>query len=189
VSHRVRLPNRATIAAVIAALAAFIAATAIASEPASARDFLPDPYPVWADCASEGQTCTVGAQTQQVRYGDWLAGGYWGRWTVHTTVTGSIPCTNTAFGFDPFPDQVKRCQHDTSDWIYCTSENRACDVKGLVGEGTYWVKYGASTTGDKYEFGWTMKQFSGNFTCSNSTFGIDPRAGVVKNCWIYPWDY
>ena len=90
--HRLRLP---TIASAIAALAAFIAAAAFASEPAAAST-------TWTLCANEAQTCTF-TGTKQVRYG---ANGTF----VYRTVTGSIACTNAAFGGDPVPYVVKRCE-------------------------------------------------------------------------------
>ena len=97
-AHRLRLPGRAIIASLTAALAAFLAATAIASEPAAAADS----PPAWTLCANEGQTCTV-TGTQQVRYG---ASGTF----LYRTVTDSIACTNAAFGSDPVPWIVKRCE-------------------------------------------------------------------------------
>jgi cold shock protein len=100
--HRLRLPRGATIASVIAALAAFIAAAALASEPAAASD----PSPTWTLCANEGQTCTVSG-TQQVRYG---ANGKF----VYRTVTGSVACTNAVFG-DPVFGLVKRCELSLSN--------------------------------------------------------------------------
>jgi cold shock protein len=95
VLHPLPLPKRAAIASIIAALAAFIAAAALASGTAAAAE-------TWTLCANEGQTCTV-TGTQQVRYG---ANGTF----VSRTVTGSIACTNAAFGGDPLPWVVKHCE-------------------------------------------------------------------------------
>jgi CspA family cold shock protein len=92
VLHRLRLP---TIASAIAALIAVIAAAAFASEPAAAST-------TWTLCANEGQTCTS-TGTKEVRYG---ANGTF----VYRTVTGSIACSNAAFGGDPVPYVVKRCE-------------------------------------------------------------------------------
>ena len=57
----------------------------------------------WTGCATEGGVCSFSG-THLVRYG---ANGYY----TSKTVTGSIACTNTAFGGDPAYRQVKSCSY------------------------------------------------------------------------------
>jgi hypothetical protein len=57
----------------------------------------------WTACAIEGGVCSLSG-THQIRYG---ANGYY----LTKTVTGSIACTNTAFGGDPAYRQVKSCSY------------------------------------------------------------------------------
>ena len=195
-SHRVRLPGRAAIAAVIAALS-FIAATAIASEPAAAQgsisemvgDIPPDPAPYWDDCGQENQTCQPwpGDLPVLVRYGDYHipGSGDWalasGNWSVRT-VTGSVACTNAVFG-DPFVDRAKHCEFDGSGFQYCAPENGTCRVPN---DGTaWWVRYGAITSGDPGDRHWNIKKVTDSVSCKNSAFGGDPYYGVAKACWFY----
>ncbi len=60
----------------------------------------------WTSCAAEGGTCSF-TGTRQVRYG--ANGSYATR-----TVTGSIACTNAAFGGDPAYRQVKSCSYSNT---------------------------------------------------------------------------
>jgi len=60
----------------------------------------------WTSCAAEGGTCSF-TGTRQVRYG--ANGSYATR-----TVTGSISCTNAAFGGDPAYRQVKSCSYSNT---------------------------------------------------------------------------
>jgi hypothetical protein len=60
----------------------------------------------WATCAAEGGVCSFSG-THQVRYG---ANGVY----VTKTVTGSIACTNAAFGGDPLYRVVKSCSYSTN---------------------------------------------------------------------------
>lgn len=60
---------------------------------------------VWTECAAESGTCTVSG-TQVVRYGSSTQNYY-------KTVTGSIACTNAAFGGDPYPGVPKTCSVGT----------------------------------------------------------------------------
>jgi hypothetical protein len=203
--HRLRLPRGATIAAVTAVLAAFIAVTAIAPNPASAGGVAPgtlgsptaptyspppgspDPSPIWGTCASEGQYCVFGG-TQQVRYG-LSDGGTFGRWTVRTFFDGTIDCTNAQFGGDPFPNRVKQCQVDFSvedpgsthgHWKFCASEGQTC--RGASGK---WIRYGAAGYGNGQEGGYRVRMASGDVPCTNAWSGADPSPNVVKACWFY----
>jgi cold shock CspA family protein len=88
--HRLRLPSTIT------ALVAFFAAASFASTAAASTTT------TWTMCATEGQTCSF-TGTKEVRYG--INGTY-----VYRTVTGGTACTNTAFGGDPVPWVVKRCE-------------------------------------------------------------------------------
>jgi hypothetical protein len=56
----------------------------------------------WTDCANEGQTCSVSG-TREVRYG--ANGSY-----ITKMVSGSVACTNQAFGRDPAYGFAKKCQ-------------------------------------------------------------------------------
>lgn len=56
----------------------------------------------WDSCAPEGRRCNVRSDTV-VRYG--AAGRY-----QYREVSGSIACSNDAFGGDPAPSQLKRCE-------------------------------------------------------------------------------
>jgi alpha-L-rhamnosidase len=196
VLHRARLTGLTTFAALIAILAAFTAAIAIASEPASAQEWVPEPYATWEYCAPEGGTCRGldsgsslnSGRVTQIRYGDyhipWEDSGF-GNWSMQTR-GGAVACTNTMFG-DPFPNRTKHCEYDASakDWSYCAPENGTCNV----GSNTRWVRYGSS---DPYahgpdtlvEIGWTVKKKTGSISCTNSEFGGDPHYGYVKGCWI-----
>jgi hypothetical protein len=57
----------------------------------------------WTTCAKEGGVCSVSG-THQVRYG--ISDHY-----VTKSVTGSIACTNKAFGSDPAYLHVKSCSY------------------------------------------------------------------------------
>jgi hypothetical protein len=57
----------------------------------------------WTTCAAEGGTCSFSG-THQVRYG---ANGYY----ATRTATGSISCSNAAFGGDPAYRQAKSCSY------------------------------------------------------------------------------
>ena len=60
----------------------------------------------WIRCATEGGTCSVSG-TRSVRFGQ--NGTYATR-----TVTGSIVCSNVAFGGDPLPNVAKVCDYQDS---------------------------------------------------------------------------
>jgi hypothetical protein len=180
-SHRLRLPRRATIAALLAAMAALMAATAVASEPAAAagKDGFADSSE-WVSCADEGQLCSF-TGTKQVRYGDYdISGETWmfGRWTVKT-VTGPIACTNATFG-DPFPDRRKHCEVDESPWKFCAMEGGSCFVPSVKD-----VRYGVAGYGNgRTPMYWQTWRAWETFDCTNAEFGLDPNPGVVKSCWI-----
>lgn len=80
---------------------AYTSASAAAPAPA------PAPAPgstSWVACGNEWATCSV-PSTRQVRYG--ANGSY-----VYKTVTGSIVCSNAAFGVDPIKGVAKSCHYD-----------------------------------------------------------------------------
>ncbi|HEX3789866.1 MAG TPA: hypothetical protein VHW44_18510 [Pseudonocardiaceae bacterium] len=122
-------------------------------------------------CAAEGGTCTF-AGTQEVAFG---ANGAFG----FQTATGSIACTDGAFGADPLPNVAKSCYLATSagppgNWTLCAAENSSCAVTGAQplafgANGAYWAGSSAGTT-----------------SCAAGTFGVDPIFGVAKSC--YSWN-
>ena len=119
----------------------------------------------WTKCADEGGTCSFSG-TMVVRYG---ANGQYD----YMTVTGSIACSNTAFGSDPIPGTVKACYTapvPPPGWTKCADENGTCNVPGTVT-----VAYGAN--GQFY-----YHTVTGSTACNNTTFG-DPAVGSAKSCY------
>ena len=119
----------------------------------------------WTKCADENGTCSFSG-TMVVRYG---ANGQY----VYKTVTGSIACTNTAFGSDPIPGTYKACYTapvPPPGWTKCADENGTCNVPGTVT-----VAYGAN--GQFY-----YHTVTGSTACDNTTFG-DPISGTFKACY------
>ena len=103
--------------------------------------------------------------TVQVRYG---ANGKY----ITKTVTGSISCTNGAFGGDPAYGVVKSCSIAPAavpTWTLCAQEGGQCSFAGKRE-----VRYGAGTRV-------VSKTLTGPVACTNATFG-DPAYGVVKSC-------
>ncbi|WP_313029299.1 hypothetical protein [Massilia alkalitolerans] len=126
--------------------------------------------PVWAVCATEGNTCPVSGSTE-VRYGTDTK--YFSK-----TVTDSVACTNANFG-DPVPDVVKSCKIDAQalaaaaavPWTECATEGKTCSR-----EGNFKVRYGTATQ-------FITKTVTGSVTCSNASFG-DPAPNQVKSCRV-----
>jgi hypothetical protein len=194
VLHRFRLPRRATIAAVTAAMSASIAAGAIASDPAAAQTVgtasaagvasqvaatttpMPDPSPQWRYAAEEGQTFALD-RTRQVRYGAKILLGPLGYWSVGTVAARQVSCTNATFG-DPYPGVVKHCEVDVSPWTLCANEGQICRV-----DGARWVRYGVPAYGSG-EPRYSVRMISGDTVCGNAQFG-DPAPGAVKQCWVF----
>lgn len=164
--HRLPLPSRAFTAALIAALAAFIAATGIAADPAAAGGVAPgtmgsptaptgptgpslNPWPAgapapWADwrpCAREGLTCSTLLNV--------LDGTAAGDWEIRTT-------------------QIRYGQYFTA------------------------ANFEASRTDNDGYGNWTIQTRAGNVPCTNAVFG-DPFPGREKRCEIdasaEKWDY
>jgi hypothetical protein len=133
----------------------------------------------WTQCAIENGTCAVSG-IRNVLYGTS---------TTSTTVfkgvaSGSVPCTNAAFGGDPAPSIIKKCwvSSSTTDpvtipvtWKQCAKENQTCAVSG-----THNVLYGTSITATTTIRGVA----SGSLPCTNKVFGKDPAYGTVKTCWV-----
>jgi len=129
----------------------------------------PAPTTTWTACANEGGTCSVSG-TLQVRYGS-------GSTFVTRTVTGSIACTNAAFGSDPTPNVLKSCSYAAPTvtptavtWLACAGEGGSCAFSG-----TRDVRYGAGTS-------FVVKAFTGSVSCTNAAFGKDPAPNVLKAC-------
>jgi hypothetical protein len=59
----------------------------------------------WTACGSEGSTCSFSG-TREVRYGA-------GTSIIVKTFTGSVACTNYAFGGDPILGTVKSCSYSS----------------------------------------------------------------------------
>ena len=122
----------------------------------------------WTMCAAaENGTCAV-AGTQVVRYGA-------GTSYLYRTVTGSIPCNQTAFGGDPAFGIVKHCDYSPDGWTSCAAaENGTCAVAG-----TQVVRYGAGTS-------YLYRTVTGSIPCNQTAFGGDPAFGIVKHCDYSP---
>lgn len=65
----------------------------------------PSPSPTWTACASEDGVCTFSG-TREVRYGA-------GTSVIVKTFTGSVACTNYAFGGDPILGTLKSCSYSS----------------------------------------------------------------------------
>ena len=122
----------------------------------------------WVACASEGGTCLV-TGTQTVRYG---SGNSWNT----RVVTGSISCSNGAFG-DPAPGVPKVCQYAESqsqagvqtNWVHCSNESQTCNVTG-----TRAVRFGVDER-------WNTRTVTNGVSCNTGEFG-DPASGENKTC-------
>jgi len=89
------------------------------------------------------------------------------------TINGGFTCNTATFG-DPAPGIVKSCYQGLGDnYIFGTTEGGT-----LTGLSNTPIAYGANGT-----FYFTVA--SNSFSCSNASFGGDPAANVVKNC--YTW--
>jgi hypothetical protein len=133
---------------------------------------------IWVKAAGENQTFNVNTPTE-VRYG---VGTTW----TQRSVNGSVNCTNRFFGEDPAVGVGKTCEISMipvigsaplpapapSIWIKAAGENQPFNVNK-----TTEVRYGAGTK-------WIQRSLNGTVPCSNSFFGSDPAAGVVKTCEI-----
>jgi hypothetical protein len=122
----------------------------------------------YTSCAAENGTCTVSG-TAEVAYG--TDGGY--RFQV---VTGSVACTNTAFGTDPVPGVAKNCYVAPAgapggSWHQCATEHNACAVTGAQP-----IAFGAAGS---FHYG----SSNGSTTCDVPTLGVDPIYNVAKACY------
>ena len=90
------------------------------------------------------------------------------------TFTNGTTCGDAAFMQDPAPGIIKACYipTDPAGYTACSIENGTCHFSG-----TATVAYGAD--GD-----FVFSNATGAIVCKNSTFGYDPRPGVVKSCYI-----
>ena len=128
----------------------------------------PTPTPTtWTRCANENGTCSF-TGTRTVRYG---ANGLY----VTKIATGSITCSNAAFGGDPVYGVAKTCDYSsdtlsTTTWLDCASEGQTCSVNG-----TRNVRYGANGS-------FITKSVATSIACTNTAFGGDPAYGYVKKC-------
>merc|ERR1719182_504981 len=61
--------------------------------------------------------------------------GYGNRWTSWRDVSGSIQCTNGAFGGDPAPGQAKECQcRSSASPTWTVANDMACDGGQIGGQ-------------------------------------------------------
>ncbi len=120
----------------------------------------------WTLCASENATCSF-SDTMVVRYGA-------GTSFFYRSATGSIACSNTAFGGDPIPGTVKQCHYSpqppNNGWTLCAAENGTCSFSG-----TRAVGYGANGV-------FFYRPATTSIACTNAVFG-DPTPNVAKSCY------
>jgi hypothetical protein len=124
----------------------------------------------YTSCAAENGTCSVDG-TREVAYG---ANGAF-RFEV---ATGSVACTNTAFGSDPLFGTAKSCYVASTGtppgtWTSCAAEHSSCAAPGTQpvafgANGAYWA---APTTGTT--------------DCTSAAVGVDPVYQVVKSCYLW----
>lgn len=135
----------------------------------------------WTVCAQEGQICRVGGGEAMVRF------GANGRYAFRVT-SAAQPCTVDAFGSDPLPNVVKRCEvssnwrqqsrysgwqgsgSSSGEWVLCANEGDNCRVPG----NNVQVRYGADGR-------YAERSASQNVACHNGVFG-DPAEGMAKQC-------
>ena len=119
-------------------------------------------------CAAESGQCSVTGPVL-IAYGE---GGSF----VSRLVTGTIACTNAAFGRDPLPDVVKGCY---SPPVGGPTGSVACAPEGAVctpGSARI-VLFGAR--GAFY-----ARWVTGPVDCVPAAFGGDPVFGVAKACYL-----
>lgn len=128
----------------------------------------------YVKCANEHGTCA--SNTNAARTVSYGARDQW----VMKQFSGSISCTNEAFGKDPLPGVGKFCANAPppssatvpAGYTKCSNEYETCAPGGANAR---MVAYGAQ---DK----WVMKAMTGPLRCTNETFGTDPKPGIVKAC-------
>lgn len=143
----------------------------------------------WTPCAQEGETCRVSGESM-VRF------GVDGRYAFRVTRQPQ-PCTVAAFGSDPAPGAVKRCEVSANwraapryrnwrdvvagagagagaarAWRFCAAEGDVCTITGAAQA----VRFGADGR-------YATRQTSGRVSCDTATFG-DPAPGVPKTCEV-----
>jgi len=128
------------------------------------------PPAIALSCAVDYGKCTLPTgSTADVYYG--VNGKY-----VYKSLTGTFSCSPSTFGGDPDPGVLKSCypvvSSPPSTAKVCATENNTCKVPNGTSKVVY---YGANSI-------YLDKSMSGTFTCSNSTFGVDPDVGVGKSC-------
>jgi hypothetical protein len=130
----------------------------------------PNPGPGYSFCTKEGQTCRVSGLAR-------VAFGADGKFYFKDGVSGSIACTDAAFG-DPDYGVVKSCyaapDSGPAGYSFCTPEGQTCYVSGVAD-----VAFGA---GGKFHVEDGVK---GSIACTDAVFG-DPDYGVAKSCYTAP---
>lgn len=174
----------------------------------------------WKWCAEDGGDCEC---SSAARYGatgspelhtsEWFAAHpEVTRWSFRGDAPGTVSCSASSFGSDPFPGQKKICQclveqpraldpaervkraiglespnlGDT-EWSWCGGDGKRCTCEGLV-------RYGSTGEASMYADGsrwfrdhpevmkWTYLKSYGELECSQRTFGFDPFPNQKKIC-------
>ena len=174
----------------------------------------------WKWCAEDGGECEC---SSAARYGatgfpeqhtaEWFAAHpEVTRWSYRGDAPGTISCSASSFGSDPFPGQKKICQClverpraldpaervkraiglespnlGETEWSWCGGDGTRCTCEGLV-------RYGSTGDASMYADGskwfkdhpevmkWTYLKSYGELECSQRTFGFDPFPDQKKIC-------
>ncbi len=118
----------------------------------------------YTQCATDYGTCVIGTSP----LGRYFAYGVNNSFVYKYISSSPVGCNPTTFGSDPAPGVVKACYY--ANYGYAATEN----TTGYAANSE--IAYGANG-----QFNFAHE--SGNFSCSNATFG-DPAPGVVKACYI-----
>lgn len=132
-------------------------------------------------CADEGQTCDW--LEPQPALGILAGNGHYSLGSPGSpTETAGFHCDTTTFGADPAIGFKKSCFYQLdqqyvfyhpgpSGYSFCAGEGGRCAFRG-PGR----IAYGASGS-------FTYKVLPYDTTCSNESFGVDPKPGYTKDCW------
>jgi hypothetical protein len=121
-------------------------------------------HAAYGPVGAEGSTLT-GLSNTPVAYG---ANGRF----LFAIASGSMDCTNAAFGSDPAPGVPKTCYQYRRSFV--TDEGNSFDA----GPSFARYFYGSGLNGNFIE-----KWVTGTVSCSSATFDGDPDFGHVKHCY------
>jgi hypothetical protein len=123
----------------------------------------------FTQCATKGGTCQVNG-TEEVAFG--LNGAY-----RFMPVSGSVACTDAAFGADPLVNVVKNCYVSNGappgNWTQCAAEKSTCNAAGVQP-----VVIGADGA-------YAQGVFGGPTTCTTDLVGSDPLYNTAKSCYLW----